>query len=88
MEDYKILEGFGADIYEELHKLRKYRNKVHIQGTVEIEGASKDESVAFSKDVVAWALGFCSRVLKQLNERFPRPRHVQLYAREASIPAV
>jgi len=27
LEKYKILNALGRDIYEELHKLRKYRNK-------------------------------------------------------------
>jgi hypothetical protein len=34
MEKHKILGGLGVEIYNELHKLRKYRNKVHIQTDV------------------------------------------------------
>ena len=38
MKKYKILDGLGAaTIYDELHKLRKYRNKVHIQTDVEFK---------------------------------------------------
>jgi len=49
MKKYKILDGLGADeIYDELHKLRKYRNKVHIQDDVDIEGVSRREDRAFT----------------------------------------
>ncbi|WP_210370901.1 hypothetical protein, partial [Borreliella garinii] len=37
MQKYKILAGLGAGIYDELHKLRRYRNKVHIQTDVGIK---------------------------------------------------
>jgi hypothetical protein len=30
MEEYKLLDELGADIYRELHTLREYRNRVHI----------------------------------------------------------
>lgn len=68
-----MLDKFGAEIYDELHKLRKYRNKIHIQDKVAIEGVSVDESKAFSTDVVKWSLEFCIRILHLLNEHFPRP---------------
>jgi hypothetical protein len=44
MKKYDILKGLGAGIYDELHKLRKYRNKVHIQVNVDIEGVSPARS--------------------------------------------
>lgn len=47
MRKYDILKDLGAEIYDELHKLRKYRNKVHIQTDVDIKGISRDESAAF-----------------------------------------
>ena len=31
MKKHKLLDGMGADIYDELHKFREYRNRVHIQ---------------------------------------------------------
>ncbi len=87
MESYKILKGLGDEIYNELHKLRKYRNKVHIQTDVDIKGISRDESAAFSTDIVAWALEFTIRVLKHLNEQFARPKDLGQYAHELSIPS-
>jgi hypothetical protein len=47
MQRYKILDGLGNGIYDELHKLRRYRNKVYIQTDVDINGVSGDENVAF-----------------------------------------
>lgn len=86
MEKYKILKALGDDIYDELHKLRKYRNKVHIQSDVDIKGVSRDENVAFSTDIVVWALEFAIRLLKHLNEKFPRPKNQEQFAHELSIP--
>jgi hypothetical protein len=55
---------FGAaTIYDEPHKLRKYRNKVHIQTDVHIKDVSRDEPAAFSKTIVDWSLGLIVRVL-------------------------
>ena len=34
MKKYKILDELGNDIYDDLHRLRKYRNKVHIQDSM------------------------------------------------------
>jgi hypothetical protein len=31
MKKYRVLDGLGGGIYDELDKLREYRNKVHIQ---------------------------------------------------------
>jgi hypothetical protein len=86
MEKYKILKGLGDGIYDELQKLRKYRNKVHIQTDVDIKDVPRDENAAFSTDIVAWALEFTTRVLKHLNEQFPRPKNLEQFAHELSIP--
>ena len=73
MQKYEILDGLGDDIYTELHKLRCYRNKIHIQGY--FKGASwQDEPCIFSNDVCAWALKLNQRVLKNLSEDRPRAR--------------
>jgi hypothetical protein len=71
MKKYKILDGLGAGIYDELDKLRKYRNRVHIQNDTEVEGAPHEEDKAFDDAIVNWALAFNVRVLKHLNKRFP-----------------
>src|SRR5713101_1496519 len=46
LKKYKVLDALGGDIYDELHKLRKYRNKVHIQDNIAIEGVSRDDNAA------------------------------------------
>jgi hypothetical protein len=86
MKRYKILDGLGAGIYDELHKLRKYRNKVHIQADVDIKDVSRDEDKAFSKTIVDWSLELTVRVLKHLNDKFPRPKDLEQFAHELSIP--
>ena len=86
MKKYNILDGLGEGIYDELHKLRKYRNKVHIQDDVDIQGVSRNEWTAFSDDVVTWSLGLCLKVLNHLNEKYVRPAHLDQYARTVSIP--
>lgn len=85
MQRYKILDGLGNGIYDELHKLRRYRNKVYIQTDVDINGVSGDENVAFSNDIVTWALAFAARVLRHLNERFPGPKDLEQFAHELNI---
>jgi hypothetical protein len=86
MQKYDILKGLGAGIYDELRKLRKYRNKVHIQTDVDIKGVAREEHHAFSKEIVAWALAFTVRVLKHLNEQFPRPKDMEQFTHDLSIP--
>lgn len=88
MKKYKILDGLGADeVYDELHKLRKYRNKVHIQDDVDIEGVSRREDRAFSDQTVTWSVELCARILNHLNEKYPRPEHVKPFARTISLPS-
>jgi hypothetical protein len=86
MEKYNILNGLGDTIYADLDNLRKYRNKVHIQTNVDIEGVSRDEAVAFSSDIVVWILNLTTRVLKHLSEQFPRPERLERFAHNLSIP--
>jgi hypothetical protein len=73
-------------IYDELHKLRKYRNKVHIQTDVYIKYVPRDEDAAFSVKTVIWALKFTVRVLNHLNEKFSRPKELEHFAHSLSIP--
>lgn len=87
LKKHKVLDSYGAGIYDELHKLRKYRNKVHIQDDVEIEGVSRDESKTFTNEIRDWSLGFNVRVLKHLSERFPRPKVLEQFAHELSLPS-
>ena len=84
MRKYKILDDLGDDIYNELHKLRRYRNKIHIQGY--FKGAWQDEPCIFSNDVCAWALMLNQRVLKHLSEVFPRPEYIHKFLRSLRVP--
>ena len=86
MQTYKLLDGLGGGIYDELHKLRKYRNRVHIQFDDEPEGTARDDYTTFTDGIVKWSLGLCIRVLKHLCERYPRPEELGAFAHDLSIP--
>lgn len=88
LRKYGILRGMGADIYDELHKLRKYRNKVHIQGTVDIKGAPRDEVNLFTDDLVGWAINLNWSVLNYLQKNYPRPAHIDGYVKPLRLPKV
>jgi hypothetical protein len=88
MKDYKILDGLGDTIYNDLHNLRKYRNKVHIQAEFKIPDVSRDEDVAFSNEVCSWALELNARVLKHLSEKYARPKGMETYVKPIVIPDV
>jgi hypothetical protein len=87
LKKYKVLDALGTDIYDELHKLRKYRNKIHIQEDIEIEGVSRDEGIAFSIEICTWALGLNVRVLKHLSEKLGRPPHIEDYVNPLLVPS-
>ena len=71
---------------DDLHKLRKYRNKVHIQSDVDIERVSRDEEVAFSDALSNWALGLNVKVLKHLNGQLGRPKDLDAYVAPLIVP--
>jgi hypothetical protein len=86
MKDNKLLDGLGADIYKDLHQLRHYRNRVHIQVDDKPEGSSRDDYYAFNKTIVGWALELCLKVLKHLGQKYPRPQHLAHFAHQMTIP--
>jgi hypothetical protein len=86
METHKLLSGLGADICKDLHRLRKLRNRVHIQFDDEPEGLGRDDHLAFSNKNVAWSLALCIKVLRHLSERYPRPAVLGVFAHDLSIP--
>ncbi|KQZ22926.1 hypothetical protein ASD50_20975 [Mesorhizobium sp. Root552] len=86
MQKYKILDGLGGGVYDELHKLRRYRNRVHIQIDTDPKDAPRDEDGAFSTKVVKWSLDLCITVLKYLAATYPRPKGMERYAHALSIP--
>jgi hypothetical protein len=87
LKKYKVLDAAGSDIYAELHKLRKYRNKVHIQEDIDIEGVSRDDGTAFSHEVRDWALGLNIRILKFLSQHLPRPEELHRYVKPLVVPS-
>ena len=47
METHELLNGLGVEIYNDLHRLRKLRNRVHIQFDDEPEGLGRCDQLAF-----------------------------------------
>lgn len=86
MQEYKMLDGLGADIYDDLHKLREYRNRIHIQLDDNLKDVPRDEDKAFTKEIVTWALALNIRVLKHLIEKYPRPKDLEQFAHELVLP--
>ena len=74
---YSVLEGLGANIYRTLHKLRHYRNKIHIQYSINIDGVSPNEKIAFSRPLTSRVMDLNLSVLTHLSCEFARPKHIQ-----------
>jgi hypothetical protein len=87
LKKYKVLDGLGATIYGELHKLRKYRNKVHLQEDIEIEGVSRDDGTAFTDAIRSWAVDLNIRALKFFSEKLPRPKELHAYVNPIVVPS-
>jgi hypothetical protein len=87
MKKYKILDGLGADVYSKLQKLRAYRNRVHIQNDKRPEGVPREEHAAFTDDIRTWALKLNVKIIKHLNERYPRPEGLEKMVDELVIPS-
>lgn len=86
LKKYSVLEGMGADIYEDLHELRKYRNKVHIQEDVKIQGSPRDEANLFTNALAERALRLNCELLHFLSENLARPPHIHGYVGDLIIP--
>lgn len=84
---YHVLDGLADEIYDERHRLRKYRNKIHIQEDVKIEGASRDEGIVFNVILVTWSLSLSRRTLQFLSHSLARPPHIQDYVGALTVPA-
>jgi hypothetical protein len=74
MKTHRLLDDLGEAIYDDLHRLRKLRNRVHIQFDDQPERLGRDDHQAFNDNEVVWSLSLCIRALKHLGERFPRPK--------------
>jgi hypothetical protein len=86
LKKYKVLDGLGANIYSDLHRLRKFRNKVHIQEDIKIPGTPRDEDAAFTDELAAWALTLNRTTLQYLSEHLARPAHIQGYVSSLTVP--
>ncbi|WP_159009335.1 hypothetical protein [Bradyrhizobium sp. S69] len=84
---YKLLDDLGADVYDELHKLRKYRNKVHIQAEFDIASVPRDEEKAYSDIVRSWAFGLNVKILEFLGKKYPRPEGLGSFVQNLTVPS-
>lgn len=85
MPKYHVLDGLGGNIYDDLHTLRRYRNKVHIQDDIG-NGVSRDEDRAFSNRIVGWAIDLDWAVIEHLSVALRRPRHIEGYVGDLRLP--
>ena len=86
MKKHKLLDGLGPAIYPDLHKLRKYRNKVHIQEDIRIVGAPRDEDKLFSADMRKWSLAVAVKVIEHISKTYPRPKHIKGHVADFELP--
>ena len=77
LKGHNVLDGLDADIYRKLHNLRRLRNKIHIQSSINIEDISNKEWKAFSQTLAGRAMVLNLNVLTHLNSEFPRPEHIR-----------
>lgn len=81
---YRILDGLGDGLYDDLHKVRRCRNKIHIQESV--EGLPEDEDKIFSDVRCSWAVSLGGRTIRHISERYPRPEHINGYVQPIHWP--
>lgn len=86
LRKYNVLNGLAPGIYEDLHRLRKFRNKIHIQEDVKIDGAPRDEEDIFTDDLVDWSLLTNRQTLQYLAENLARPVHIHGYVGNLEVP--
>ncbi|WP_447929957.1 hypothetical protein [Sphingopyxis fribergensis] len=87
LRKYNVLNGARENVYDDLHRLRKYRNKVHIQEDVKIAGAPRDEEELFTDILVNWSITLNREVLQFLSEHLSRPAHIHGYVGDLEVPA-
>lgn len=86
LKKYNVLDDIGVNVYDDLHKLRRYRNKIHIQEDIEIVGVSRDEPAAFSNSICTWAINLNVRILEFLCSNLARPTHIAGHVLPLEIP--
>lgn len=70
--------------YDDLHKLRKIRNRIHIQNSKNY--LPRDESAAFTPNNLHLAECALEVVMRTMNKKYPRPNSVQGCVEDFSIP--
>lgn len=86
MRKYAVLEGMPETIYDDLHLLRKYRNKIHIQDDLRIAAAPRDEDAAFTDALATRAIRVTVIVLRHLSTALARPPHIHAYVGNLAVP--
>lgn len=86
LSKYHILDAMDAGVYAELHKLRRLRNKIHIQG--DVQGYSRDEHQVFTDALVRWASTLNWNVLTHLQANFARPAEMAVYVQPLRLPRI
>ena len=84
LEEYKILDGLRDGIYEELDTLREYRNKIHIEAS--IENAPLDEKKQFTTKITKWAIELNWDVIEFLAKNYKRPSYLDCYVEGLTLP--
>ena len=88
MKKYGILDALGSDIYDNLHRLRRFRNKVHIQDDINIDDISRDEIDVFSDEECSRVLALNKCVIAYLADKRKRPKHIEGYVNNLSLPTI
>ncbi len=86
LRKYDILDGMGEGIYNELHKLRKYRNKIHIQSKIDIDGLPRDEPDLFNDELRNWSISLNWNIMNYLARNYSRPQHIHGYVSPINLP--
>jgi hypothetical protein len=86
LRKYNVLNGLGAEIYDDLHRLRRYRNKVHIQLDTGLGGVSRDEDKQFTDELMYWAIDLNWSVLSYLESHYARPEGIRGHVQPLRLP--
>lgn len=86
MQKYRILDNFYEEVYDDLHKLRKYRNKIHIQGELKIDGVPRDEVKQFTDEIARWSIELNWEFHNYFCDKYPRPDDICGYVDPLSLP--
>ena len=79
-----FFDSSHSSLYDELDKLRKLRNRIHIQNTKNY--FEPDEWKAFNVDRKIMAEKVLERILKHMHEKYKRPASVTGYVDDFELP--